>query len=96
MLEVDVAKLHRLDVGLALVVLPIDVAGARIGQNQKLQGLTGEAVILLQALPKKLAWSLEWVGDAIGLACCLFLAFYGTKAAWATPNDKPAEDYAKK
>ena len=40
--------------------------------------------ILLQALPKRLAWSLEWVGDAIGLACCLFLAWYGTQAAWAS------------
>jgi len=40
--------------------------------------------ILLQALPKRLAWSLEWVGDAIGLACCLFLAWYGSQAAWAS------------
>lgn len=40
--------------------------------------------ILLQALPPRLAWSLEWVGDAIGFACCLFMAWYGTKAAWAS------------
>lgn len=40
--------------------------------------------ILLQALPPRLAWTLEWVGDAIGLACCLFMAWYGTKAAWAS------------
>ena len=26
--------------------------------------------ILLQALPPRLAWLLEWLGDAIGLACC--------------------------
>jgi len=40
--------------------------------------------ILLQALPKRLAWSLEWVGDAVGLACCLFMAWYGARAAWAS------------
>lgn len=40
--------------------------------------------IVLQALPKKLAWSLEWVGDCIGLACCIFIAWYGAQAAWAS------------
>ena len=40
--------------------------------------------ILLQAIPPRLAWYLEWVGDAIGLACCLFMAWYGTQAAWAS------------
>ncbi len=36
--------------------------------------------ILLQALPKRVAWALEWVGDAIGLVCCVALAFFGWKA----------------
>ena len=40
--------------------------------------------IVLQAIPKRLAWSLEWVGDTIGLGCCLFMAWYGTQAAWAS------------
>jgi len=40
--------------------------------------------ILLQALPPKVAWSLEWLGDIVGLACCLFMAWYGAKAAWAS------------
>lgn len=40
--------------------------------------------IVLQAIPPRLAWYLEWVGDAIGLACCLFMAWYGTQAAWAS------------
>jgi TRAP-type C4-dicarboxylate transport system permease small subunit len=40
--------------------------------------------ILLTALPRRLAWCLEWVGDTIGLACCLFMAWYGSKAAWAS------------
>ncbi|MFX9073413.1 TRAP transporter small permease subunit, partial [Acinetobacter baumannii] len=29
---------------------------------------------------KGVAWSLEWLGDAIGLACCLVIAWYGAKA----------------
>ena len=40
--------------------------------------------ILLTALPPRLAWCLEWVGDAMGLACCLFMAWYGSKATWAS------------
>jgi TRAP-type C4-dicarboxylate transport system permease small subunit len=40
--------------------------------------------IVLQALPRRLAWSLEWVGDGIGFACCLVMAWYGTVAAWAS------------
>jgi TRAP-type C4-dicarboxylate transport system permease small subunit len=40
--------------------------------------------ILLQALPKRVAWALEWVGDAIGLVCCVALAFYGWKATYAS------------
>jgi TRAP-type C4-dicarboxylate transport system permease small subunit len=40
--------------------------------------------ILLQVVPHKIAWAMEWVGDVIGLACCLTIAWYGTQAAWAS------------
>jgi TRAP-type transport system small permease protein len=40
--------------------------------------------ILLQALPRHVAWCLEWVGDVIGFVCCLVIAWYGAKAAWAS------------
>ena len=40
--------------------------------------------ILLQALPARLAWVFEWVGDVIGLACCAVIAWYGTQAAWSS------------
>lgn len=40
--------------------------------------------ILLQALPPRLAWSLEWVGDLIGFACCVVIAWYGAQAAWSS------------
>jgi TRAP-type C4-dicarboxylate transport system permease small subunit len=40
--------------------------------------------VLLQAIPRQLAWSLEWLGDLLGLACCLVLMVYGARAAWAS------------
>ncbi len=40
--------------------------------------------IVLQAVPQRLAWGLEWVGDVIGLACCLVIAWFGTQAGWAS------------
>jgi TRAP-type C4-dicarboxylate transport system permease small subunit len=40
--------------------------------------------IVLQALPRRLAWSLEWVGDVLGLGCCLVIAWYGAQAAWSS------------
>jgi TRAP-type C4-dicarboxylate transport system permease small subunit len=42
--------------------------------------------IVLRVLPRRLAWTLEWVGDVLGLACCLYFVVYGTRVA--------AESYA--
>jgi TRAP-type C4-dicarboxylate transport system permease small subunit len=35
--------------------------------------------ILLRAVPARLAWALEWIGDLCGLACCLYFVWYGSK-----------------
>jgi TRAP-type C4-dicarboxylate transport system permease small subunit len=40
--------------------------------------------VLLQALPRRTAWMLEWVGDVLGLACCLVMTWYGARAALAS------------
>ncbi|MGH8832996.1 MAG: TRAP transporter small permease [Polaromonas sp.] len=40
--------------------------------------------IVLQAMPPKLAWSFEWVGDMMGFACCGVIAWFGTQAAWSS------------
>jgi TRAP-type C4-dicarboxylate transport system permease small subunit len=40
--------------------------------------------IVLQAIPARLAWSLEWLGDVIGFVCCVVIAWYGTQAAWSS------------
>ena len=36
--------------------------------------------ILLRVLPPRRAWQLEWLGDLLGLACCLYFVWYGAKA----------------
>lgn len=40
--------------------------------------------ILLQVLPRRLAWGLEWLGDLLGLACCVLLCRYGVQATVAS------------
>jgi TRAP-type transport system small permease protein len=40
--------------------------------------------IVLQALPQRVGWLLEWLGDIIGLACCLIFVWYGTGVAAAS------------
>jgi TRAP-type C4-dicarboxylate transport system permease small subunit len=40
--------------------------------------------IVLQAVPPELAWYMEWVGDVIGLVCCVVIAWFGTQAAWTS------------
>ena len=40
--------------------------------------------IVLRPLPPRLAWLLEWVGDAIGLTTCWMLAWYASVAVWAS------------
>jgi TRAP-type C4-dicarboxylate transport system permease small subunit len=40
--------------------------------------------IVLRAVPRRLGWLLEWVGDAVGLVCCLIFVWYGLRAAAAS------------
>jgi TRAP-type C4-dicarboxylate transport system permease small subunit len=40
--------------------------------------------IVLRALPPRVAWTLEWLGDAIGLATCVVMAAFASQAAWAS------------
>ena len=40
--------------------------------------------IILRALPVRIAWLLEWVGDIIGLFCCLYFVWYGYLIAKAS------------
>jgi TRAP-type C4-dicarboxylate transport system permease small subunit len=40
--------------------------------------------IVLRALPRHVGWILEWVGDVVGLICCLVFVWYGTSVAAAS------------
>ena len=40
--------------------------------------------IVLRAVPPRLGWVFEWLADALGLACCLIFAWYGTAATLAS------------
>jgi TRAP-type transport system small permease protein len=40
--------------------------------------------IVLRALPRHVGWIMEWVGDVVGLICCLVFVWYGTSVAAAS------------
>jgi TRAP-type C4-dicarboxylate transport system permease small subunit len=40
--------------------------------------------IVLQVLPLRIGWLLEWAGDVIGLACCLVFVWYGISVTAAS------------
>jgi TRAP-type transport system small permease protein len=40
--------------------------------------------IVLRALPFRVGWLLEWVGDLLGIVCCLFFVWYGVRVAAAS------------
>ena len=40
--------------------------------------------ILLQALPLRLGWLMEWIGDLLGLACSVYFIWYGWKVLIAS------------
>jgi TRAP-type transport system small permease protein len=37
--------------------------------------------IVLRALPQRVGWIMEWIGDVVGLICCLVFVWYGTSVA---------------
>jgi TRAP-type C4-dicarboxylate transport system permease small subunit len=40
--------------------------------------------IVLRVLPEKVGWLLEWLGDILGLICCLYFVWYGVRVAAAS------------
>jgi TRAP-type transport system small permease protein len=47
---------------------------ARRGQHVRVD-------VLLRAVPPRLGWGLEWLVDALAMACCAIIAWYGVRAA---------------
>lgn len=64
---------------LMLYLITMSVAPWLLRQGQHIR-----VDIMLQAIPRQLAWYLEWVGDLIGFACCGVIAWFGTQAAWSS------------
>ena len=46
----------------------------------------GAALLTFNPHTKKVGWIFEGVVDVLGLACCLFIAYYGARAALASFN----------
>ena len=40
--------------------------------------------IVLRMLPPRVAWMLEWIGDVVGIVCCLFFVWYGVRVTVAS------------
>jgi TRAP-type C4-dicarboxylate transport system permease small subunit len=40
--------------------------------------------IVLRAVPRRVGWAFEWIVDALGLACCVAITYYGARAALAS------------
>jgi TRAP-type transport system small permease protein len=40
--------------------------------------------IVLRALPASVGWLLEWIGDILGLICCLYFVWYGVRVTEAS------------
>jgi TRAP-type C4-dicarboxylate transport system permease small subunit len=40
--------------------------------------------IVLRALPPRVGWALEWIGDLLGLLCSLYFVWYGIKVLVAS------------
>jgi TRAP-type C4-dicarboxylate transport system permease small subunit len=62
---------------LYLVTLLAAPALLRHGQHIRID-------IVLRALPGRVGWLLEWIGDAIGIVCCLYFVWYGARVALAS------------
>lgn len=43
--------------------------------------------ILLRALPPKWAYTCEWIADMLGIACCLWMVWYGVLATTRSLRD---------
>ena len=63
----------------ALYLITVLVAPWLLRQGQHIR-----IDIVLRALPWRAGWLLEWLGDVLGLVCCLFFVWYGARVAAAS------------
>lgn len=60
----------------SLYLITLLAAPALLRQGQHIR-----VDIVLRILPPKIGWVLEWIGDVLGLICCLYFVWYGTRVA---------------
>ena len=63
--------------GLYLTTILAAPALLRRGQHIRID-------IVLRRLPPRVAWMLEWIGDVVGIVCCLFFVWYGVRVTVAS------------
>jgi TRAP-type C4-dicarboxylate transport system permease small subunit len=63
--------------GLYLTTILAAPALLRRGQHIRID-------IVLRMLPPRVAWLLEWLGDAVGIVCSLFFVWYGVRVTLAS------------
>jgi TRAP-type transport system small permease protein len=63
--------------GLYLTTILATPAVLRRGQHIRVD-------ILLRVLPPRLAWCFEWIGDIIGVVCCVYFVWYGARVTLAS------------
>ena len=64
---------------LLLYLITLAVAPWLLRQGQHIR-----VDIVLRAIPPRVAYALEWLGDALGLVTCLVMGWYAGQAAWAS------------
>jgi TRAP-type C4-dicarboxylate transport system permease small subunit len=62
---------------LYLIALLTAPALLRMGQHIRID-------IVLHVLPPRIGWLLEWIGDGLGLICCLYFVWYGVGVTFAS------------
>jgi len=62
-----------------IYLLTLMAAPALLRQGQHIR-----VDIVLRVLPERVGWLLEWVGDGLGLICCLYFIWYGVRVAAAS------------
>jgi len=63
--------------GIYLITILAAPALLRRGQHIRVD-------IVLRALPPRVAWCFEWIGDAVGIVCSIYFVWYGIRVTAAS------------
>lgn len=63
--------------GIYLITILAAPALLRRGQHIRVD-------IVLRALPPRVAWCFEWIGDVVGVVCSVYFVWYGIRVTYAS------------